>query len=129
MPREIIPGNDNGPYAQRTELGWGIIGNVTKSMRGQNEEQEGAEHVTYRVTSRSATNSTLSQQKICYFWTKTSAKEIINPDVSKTDDGIRLFRKTFYRTADVTRRQKIYAQNGTRNMTRRGGYSEETDAI
>ena len=27
-PREFIPGNDDDPYAQRTTLGWGIIGIV-----------------------------------------------------------------------------------------------------
>ena len=27
-PREVIPGNDDDPYAQRTTLGWGIIGMV-----------------------------------------------------------------------------------------------------
>ena len=25
-PREVIPGNDNDPYAKRTALGWGVIG-------------------------------------------------------------------------------------------------------
>lgn len=27
-PREVIPGNDNDPYAQSTTLSWGIIGMV-----------------------------------------------------------------------------------------------------
>ena len=27
-PREIIPGNDNDPYAKRTALGWGVVGMV-----------------------------------------------------------------------------------------------------
>ena len=27
-PREVIPGNDDDPYAQRTTVGWGIIGMV-----------------------------------------------------------------------------------------------------
>ena len=79
MPREIIPSNDNGPYAQRSELGWGIIGNVIKSRIRQDENQRGADHFTHRVTSRTITHSSSSQQKTCYFSTKTFAKEIINP--------------------------------------------------
>lgn len=31
IPREIITGQNNEPYAQKTELGWGIVGNVSKS--------------------------------------------------------------------------------------------------
>ena len=26
VPREVVPPVDNGPFAQRTDLGWGIIG-------------------------------------------------------------------------------------------------------
>ena len=27
-PREVIPGMDDDPYAMRTALGWGLIGNL-----------------------------------------------------------------------------------------------------
>jgi hypothetical protein len=30
MPRKIILGNDNEPYAQKTDLGWGIVGNQVR---------------------------------------------------------------------------------------------------
>ncbi|CAC5418068.1 unnamed protein product [Mytilus coruscus] len=30
-PREVIPTTDDGPYAQRTDLGWGIVGIVDPS--------------------------------------------------------------------------------------------------
>ncbi|CAC5386010.1 unnamed protein product [Mytilus coruscus] len=30
-PREVIPTTDDGPYAQRTDLGWGIVGVVDPS--------------------------------------------------------------------------------------------------
>jgi hypothetical protein len=79
MPREIIPaGPDNGPYAQRTDLGWGIIGNVTKAKRKQDEDQEN-EHVTHRVISRSVRDTNLRHQKASHFSIKTTTKEVINP--------------------------------------------------
>lgn len=38
-PREIIPGNDNDPYAQRIALGWGAIGIVWPGdCKAENEE-------------------------------------------------------------------------------------------
>ena len=37
-PREIVAGEDDEPYAQRTILGWGVIGRVCKSR-----DKEGGE--------------------------------------------------------------------------------------
>ena len=80
MPREIIPaGPDDGPYAQRTDLGWGIIGNITRSKQGLIENQE-YEHITHRVISRNVA----VYHQIYY---EGSDK----PSPGETDDGIRLF--------------------------------------
>ena len=78
MPREIIPaGPDNGPHAQRTDLGWGIIGNITKSKQELSEDQE-YEHVTHRVISRHVTDTNRPYQKACPFSIKSTTKEVIN---------------------------------------------------
>ena len=34
LPREVIAPTNNGPYAQRTDLGWGIVGNVDPDQIG-----------------------------------------------------------------------------------------------
>ena len=49
MPREIIAGRDNEPYAQKTELGWGIIGNVSRSELDFKESEHEPTHVTHRT--------------------------------------------------------------------------------
>ena len=48
MLREIVAGRDNEPYAQKTELGWGIIGNVSRSRRDLEENKREPAHVTHR---------------------------------------------------------------------------------
>ena len=35
-PRAVIPPEGNGPFAQRTDLGWGIVGNACSS--GENDD-------------------------------------------------------------------------------------------
>ncbi len=79
MPREIIPGHANEPYAQKTELGWGVIGNVTKSKRSSDNDCEDTVHVTHRIISRVSDNTSPLNAKICHFSIKTTTKEIINP--------------------------------------------------
>jgi hypothetical protein len=37
-PREIIPGNDDDPYAKRTALGWGIIGIVEAKVNKESDD-------------------------------------------------------------------------------------------
>ena len=78
MPREIIPaGPESGPYAQRTDLGWGIIANITKSKRKGGKDQD--KHITHRVISQSVTDTNLQYQKPCHYSIKTTVKEVINP--------------------------------------------------
>ena len=36
MPREVITSSGDGPYAQRTDLGWGIVG-VIDCVRSSND--------------------------------------------------------------------------------------------
>ena len=65
-PREIVSGEDDEPYAQRTILGWGVIGRVCKSR----DKEDGEKGVCNRVAA-SEINSR--------FAFSTKAKEIINP--------------------------------------------------
>ena len=65
-PREIVAGEDDGPYAQRTILGWGVIGRVCKSC-----DEEGGEK---GVCNRVAASEIRSR-----FAFSTKAKEIIDP--------------------------------------------------
>ena len=85
IPREIITGQKNEPYAQKTELGWGIVGNVSKSKQVPEETV----HNTHRVFLSCSDDSDPSHPKTCHFSVKTTEKEIISPiDSGETGDGI-----------------------------------------
>ena len=71
MPRQVIPGRWNEPYAQLTNLGWGIVGNVDESYRGE-EDVEGVVH-------RTVTRVPESSKRGCTFAIKRTVKELINP--------------------------------------------------
>lgn len=79
MPREIVAGRDNEPYAQKTELGWGVIGNVSRSRRDLEENKRELAHVTHRTVTRSVSDFNVFDSKTCYFTLRTTAKELINP--------------------------------------------------
>ena len=66
-PREIVADEDDEPYAQRTVLGWGVIGRVCKSSDVENR----AKGVCNRVEA-----SEIRRQ----FASATKAKEIIGPE-------------------------------------------------
>ncbi len=56
MPREVIPGKSNEPYAQRTDLGSGVIGNVGGAVVNEDNDSSSITHAI-----------------------KPSIKEVINP--------------------------------------------------
>ena len=66
-PREIVASEDDEQYAQRTVLGWGVIGRVCKS-RDEEARQKG-------VCNRVAASEIHSRYAF-----STKAKEIINPE-------------------------------------------------
>ena len=49
MPREIIPGEDDSPYALRSDLGWGIIGKISQLLSEEDgdEDEIGVSHRIY----------------------------------------------------------------------------------
>ena len=76
MPREVIPGKPNEPYAQRTDLGWGIIGNVGGAVADEDIVSNG---VANHISTESIQFPNASTQKTCHFTFKSSVKEVINP--------------------------------------------------
>ena len=70
-PREIIPGNDDDPYAKRTALGWGIIGMTATDAAGNDDCVR-----VNRIVSREVP---FSPRKICHFALKTHTREILTP--------------------------------------------------
>ena len=71
MPRQVIPGRGNEPYAQLTNLGWGIVGNVDGSYRNE-EDVRGVVHRTVTLVPESS-------RRGCTFAIKGTIKELINP--------------------------------------------------
>ena len=65
-PREIVAGEDDESYAQRTILGWGVIGRVCKSSDVEN-------------TDKGVCNRDAASEIRCQFAFATKAKEIIGP--------------------------------------------------
>ncbi len=45
MPREVIPGKSNEPYAQRTDLGWGVIGSVGGAVVDEDNNSSSIMHM------------------------------------------------------------------------------------
>ena len=71
IPRQVIPGRGNEPYAQLTNLGWGIVGNVDGSYRNE-EDVRGVVHRTVTLVPESS-------KRGCTFAIKGTVKELINP--------------------------------------------------
>ena len=75
MPREIIVGRDNEPYTQKTDLGWSIIGNVSRSRLDLKESEH---EPTHRTVAHSSNDFKALDSKTYYFTLRTTAKELIN---------------------------------------------------
>ena len=65
-PREVVIGDDDDPYGQRSLMGWGIVGKVCKSTN----ESDKSEAVCNKIVINEAHE---------HFAFSTKVKEIINP--------------------------------------------------
>ena len=85
MPREIIPGEDDSPYAFRSDLGWGIIGRVSQPLSGEDgdEDEIGVSHRIYTIEACEPLDPQADPEGLnkrsCNFSVKTNVKEVINP--------------------------------------------------
>ena len=74
-PRDIIPGANDEPYAQRTALGWGIVGFVgpsEKCLDGSSDVASGNRILCREVRSDSV-------RKTCHFVVPVQTKEVFSP--------------------------------------------------
>ena len=85
MPREIIPGEGDSPYALRSNLGWGIIGKTSQPLSGEDgdEDEIGVSHRVYTIQACEPFNPQVDAEVLnkrsCNFSVKTNVKEVINP--------------------------------------------------
>ena len=82
MPREIIPGEDDSPYALRSDLGWGIIGKINQPLNGEDGDEDEI-GVSHRVYTTEACEPLVDEEGLnkrsCNFSVKANVKEVINP--------------------------------------------------
>ena len=80
-PHEVIPGNDDDPYAKRTALGWGIIGEINPQGKDDSNEDARDDVFCNRIVTCEDQQEiqATSNKKACYFSLKTQVKEILSP--------------------------------------------------
>lgn len=72
-PKEVIPGNDDEPYALRTTLGWGIVGATDPETSDENDSE--FEVTSNRISCREVIGA--QSNKVCHFLTPTKTKELL----------------------------------------------------
>ena len=85
MPREVIPPENHGPFGQRTDLGWGIIGIVDPNNSDIDDDTIGFSHRTLvcEVPTALAPNCDNSGFDNVAFAFRTNIKIINSADVSR----------------------------------------------
>lgn len=82
MPREVVCGEKNQPFAQKTDLGWSIV-----SYGDPGEHEDDAIGVSHRIIVRQVTpelNSAVNLKDEVHFVCNTRIKEVVTPvDVLK----------------------------------------------
>ena len=123
MPREIIPGEDNSPYALRSDLGWGIIGKISQPLNGEDGDEDEIEdsHQVYMIEACEPLGHRVDEglnKRSCNFSVKANVKEVINPF-----QGMKMFEMDFSekrtdRQATLSQgRLTVSKEDGRRNPT------------
>ncbi|KAL7872267.1 hypothetical protein SRHO_G00072500 [Serrasalmus rhombeus] len=81
LPREILSGEENQPYAQRTDLGWSIVG--CSHPVGSYSDAMGTSHKTIVRQVTPAVQPSVELRREIHFVCKTHVKEIIPTDIIK----------------------------------------------
>ncbi|XP_052071218.1 uncharacterized protein LOC127709652 [Mytilus californianus] len=85
IPREVIPSIDNGPYGQKTDLGWGIVG-IVDPLQIDNCDSIGFSHRTLALevpNELSIRGNKSGDLEHVYFSFGSSVKEIIPSEVAR----------------------------------------------
>ena len=96
-PRAVIPGGDNDPYGIKTDLGWGIVGRVCKSLPDEDFEELSESWVNKIVINEDAT-----------FAVESRAKEIISPAHVKE-----MFERDFHERAEQKNMSALSVEDRT----------------
>ena len=83
MPHQIIPGDDDKPYAVRSDLGWGITGRISQHCDEEDNQEDriGISHKTYTCEvweAPSAEADVANHNKTCNLAVKMHVKEVMN---------------------------------------------------
>ncbi|CAC5383576.1 unnamed protein product [Mytilus coruscus] len=85
IQREVIPSIDNGPYGQKTDLGWGIVG-IVDPLQIDNCDSIGFSHRTLALevpNKLSIRGNKSGDPEHVYFSFGSSVKEIIPSEVAR----------------------------------------------
>lgn len=81
LPREVVSGEENEPYAQRTDLGWSIVGHGNACI-----DYGDAIGISHRIVVRQVTpgvNPSVSLKTEVHYVNRTKVKEITPSDILK----------------------------------------------
>lgn len=81
LPRDIISGDEDQPFAQKTTLGWSIIGYHKSNI--DYEDELGVSHCVITKQVMPVTNSSVKLKSEVHFVCKTQVKEISPADIIK----------------------------------------------
>ncbi|KAG1929293.1 hypothetical protein F2P79_023066 [Pimephales promelas] len=79
LPREVIMGNETQPYAQRSVLGWSIIGYSRPVIDYADEDEIGVSHRIIIKKVQPATKPSSELKSEVHFVYRTQVKEMITP--------------------------------------------------
>ncbi len=79
LPRDVISGNENQPYAQRSVLGWSIIGYSSTEVDYDPEDEIGVSHRIIIKKVQPATKPFTELKSEVHFVYRTQVKEMITP--------------------------------------------------